>query len=377
MKLTIKSLKQVPYEIEVENDSISIKDLKIQFEKVHGFDHSSLKLVFNGVILDDAKKLSDYNMKEGNVIVMMNIKVQPKKKEEAKVEEKVPEVKPASVPVTQPTTTTTTTQQQQPKPATTTTTTAPKKEEKDYTPQVKELMDMGFPKSESEAAVKAARGDLSLAVEFLTNGIPEHLLSQGESGNVNAEANPSTPNAVLKNISSIVKVLCYNNPSQLQNILFTLQQSSPELIELIKENEDEFKTMIQQPITEEDIRAFNEFNRQAGLGGAGAEGELGGAGASAGAEGEVFQQGGRNYIKLSKQDYDAVNKLKELGFSETDALQAYFACDKNEEMAANLLWENKLREQEQEQEFYIDCKFINVLKDFYNRFSNRWRTIWK
>jgi len=357
MKLTIKSLKQVPYEIEVENDSLSVKDLKIQFEKVHGIDHSSLKLVFNGVILDDSKKLSDYNMKEGNVIVMMSIKVQPKKKEEAKVEEKVPEVSPVTVPVTQPTTTTSTIQQ--PKPDTTgstTTTTAPKKQEKDYTSQVKELMDMGFPKSESEAAVKAARGDLSLSVEFLTNGIPEHLLSQGEGGNANAEVNPSASNAVLKNISSIVKVLCYNNPSQLQNILLTLQQSSPELIELIKENEEEFKALIQQPITEEDIRAFNEFNRQAGLGGAGAESEL--AGAGAGPEGEGFQQGGRNYIKLSKQDYEAVNKLKELGFSETDAVQAYFACDKNEEMAANLLWENKLREQEQEQDFYIDCKIV-------------------
>ena len=375
MKLTIKSLKQVPYEIEVENDSLSVKDLKIQFEKLHGFDHSSLKLVFNGVILDDSKKLSDYNMKEGNVIVMMNIKVQPKKKEESKVEEKVPEVTHVTEPVNQPTTTTSTSQQQQPKPDTTaktTTTTAPKMQEKDYTPQVKELMDMGFPKSESEAAVKAARGDLSLSVEFLTNGIPEHLLSQGE-GNVNAEVNPSATNAVLKNISSIVKVLCYNNPSQLQNILLTLQQSSPELIELIKENEDEFKTLIQKPITEEDIRAFNEFNRQAGLGGAGAESEV--AGAGAGPEGEVFQQGGRNYIKLSKQDYEAVNKLKELGFSENDAVQAYFACDKNEEMAANLLWENKLRDQEQEQDFYIDCKIINGYIFIY-RFSNRWRTIW-
>jgi UV excision repair protein RAD23 len=342
MKFTIKSLKQVPYEVEVESDSVTVKDLKIQFEKAHGFDHSSLKFVFNGVILDDTKKLSEYNMKEGNVIVMMNIKVQPKKKEEAKVEEKIPENKPVTVPSTQT----------QP----VTTTTAPKKEEKDFTPQIKELTDMGFPKAESEAAVKAARGDISLAVEFLTNGIPENLMQGGD--NLKDESNPlpSTTNAVLKNISSIVKVLCYDNPSQLQNILLTLQQSSPELIELIKENEDEFKTLIQQPITEEDLRAFNQFNRQS-QGGLSGESELGGN--SNIGEGELVQgQGGRNYIKLSKQDYDAVNKLKELGFNETDALQAYFACDKNEEMAANLLWENKLREGEQEGDFFIDCKSL-------------------
>ena len=344
MKLTIKSLKQVPYDIEVENDGITVKDLKLQFEKIHEFDSRSLKLVFNGVILDDAKKLSDYNLKEGNVIVMMNIKVQPKKKEEAKVEEKVPEVSTNTIPVIS-----------QPVSSTASSNNVPQKVEKDYSAQTKELMEMGFPKTESEAAVKAAKGDLSLAVEFLTNGIPENLMFEGENQNINSGVNSSTStNAVLKNISSIVKVLCYNNPSQLQNILLTLQQSSPELIELIKENEDEFKGLIQQPITEEDLRAFNEFNRQT-QGGLAGESELGG---NVG-EGEVYQgEGGRNYIKLSKQDYDAVTKLKELGFEENDAVQAYFACDKNEELAANLLWENKLREQDQEQEFYIDCKYI-------------------
>lgn len=357
MKLTIKSLKQVPYDIEVENDSICVKDLKMQFEKAHGFDHSSLKLVFNGVILDDSKKLSDYNMKEGNVIVMMNIKVQPKKKEEAKVEEKVPEAKPSTVSSSQPVSTTQPSSTNQ--PSTLTTTNVPKKEEKDYTPQVKELMDMGFPKAESEAAVKAARGDLSLAVEFLTNGIPENLMFQGGEGS-NVDVHPTSTNALLKNISSIVKILCHNNPSQLQNILLTLQQSSPELIELIKQNEDEFKTLIQQPITEEDIRAFNEFNRQA-QGGIAGETELGGGSAGAGEGDLVHGEDGRNYLKLSKQDYDAVNKLKELGFGEADCLQAYFACDKNEDMAANLLWENKLREQDQDEDFYIDCKIIFLL----------------
>jgi UV excision repair protein RAD23 len=357
MKLTIKSLKQVPYDIEVESDSISVKDLKIQFEKAHGFDHSSLKLVFNGVILDDTKKLSDYNMKEGNVIVMMNIKVQPKKKEEAKVEEKVPENKQTTVSSSQPSAINQPLTQTQPS-TTTKTTNIPKKQEKDYTPQVKELMDMGFPKAESEAAVKAARGDLSLAVEFLTNGIPENL-SFPEGEGTNLDVNSTSTNAVLKNISSIVKVLCYNNPSQLQNILLTLQQSSPELIELIKQNENEFKTLIQQPITEEDIRAFNEFNRQA-QGGLGGEGELPGFGSEVGEGGVNEGQSGGNYIKLSKHDYDAVNKLKELGFNEADALQAYFACDKNEEMAANLLWENKLREQGEDQDFYIDCNLIYI-----------------
>ncbi len=327
MKLTIKSLKQVPYEVEIESDTVTVKELKHEVEKLHGFDHTTLKLVFNGVVLNDEKKLSECNIKEGNVIVMMNAKAKPHnvQKEEAKVEEKLPS--------TNQTTNNLNTNVSQP-----TTTTAP---QKDYSNEVKTLMDFGFPKAECEAAIKAARGNVNVATEFLLNGIPEGMPSEDSPSTGNVD--PNSPTAVLKNIASVVKILCYNNPSQLQNILVGLQQSSPELMELIRENEEEFKALIQQPITDDDMKAFQDFNRQA-------RGE--GALERQGSEGEGQGQG-RNVIKLTKQDYDAVGRLKELGFSEMDAVQAFFACDKNEDVAANFLWENKLKDQEQE--MYIDC----------------------
>lgn len=350
MKLTIKSLKQVPYDVEVETDQVTVKELKQEVEKRHGFDHSTLKLVFNGVVLDDAKKLVECNLKEGNVVVMMNAKAKPVnvQKEEAKKEESIPQ------------TTTTTTTTSIPSSSTTSTVNRPQAQPKDYTTEVASLMEMGFPKAESEAAIKAARGNLNVAIEFLYNGIPENLPPE----NVPLEGgDPNAPQAVIKNISSIVKVLCYNNPSQLQNILVSLQQSSPEIMELIRENEDEFKNLIQQPITDEDVRAFQEFNRQA-RGESGLGGQAGGLGQISGQrQGGQGGAGGREVIRLSKQDYDAVGRLKELGFSEMDAVQAYFACDKNEDAAANFLWESKLRDQDQE--IYIDCKhqilLINIL----------------
>lgn len=36
----------------------------------------------------------------------------------------------------------------------------------------------------------------------------------------------------------------------------------------------------------------------------------------------------------------AVTRLTELGFDQSDAAQAYLACDKDEAMAANLLMDN-------------------------------------
>jgi UV excision repair protein RAD23 len=363
MKLTIKSLKQVPYEVEVENESNSIKDLKLVIEKVHGFDSATLKLVFNGQVLDDSKKLSDCNIKEGNVIVMMSAKAKPVnvQKEEAKTEEKVP-VQTGQVQPQQNISTNISSGNQQSQ-VQTTTTSRPQAQPKDYSNEVKTLMEFGFPKTECEAAIKAARGNINVATEFLISGIPENLPMEEEGlglGGNSSEVDANSPAGLLRNIASVVKVLCHNNPTQLQNILMTLQQNSPELMELIRENEEEFKNLIQQPVTEDDLRAFQDFNRQA------RGGESSMSGNSQGQSGQMGSgSGNRNTIRLSKEDYDAVGRLKELGFSEMDAVQAFFACDKNEDMAANFLMENRMAEQDNQ--VYIDCKKISV-NNFFIKF---------
>lgn len=42
---------------------------------------------------------------------------------------------------------------------------------------------------------------------------------------------------------------------------------------------------------------------------------------------------------ISAADEQAINRLRQLGFSKLESAQAYFACDKNEELAANLLFD--------------------------------------
>ena len=79
MHLLLKNLKQQEFHIEIESDKKTVKDLKLEIEKVHNFDSSCIKLLHSGVVLEDPKTLEEYKIKEGNVIIMMILK--PKKTE--------------------------------------------------------------------------------------------------------------------------------------------------------------------------------------------------------------------------------------------------------------------------------------------------------
>ena len=297
MHLLLKNLKQQEYQIEIESDQKTVKDLKLEIEKVHNFDSSCIKLLHSGVVLEDAKTLEEYKIKEGNVIIMMLLKP---KKVEAKPEPNQKEEL----------------QQQEP----------PKNEENkpqpQYTEQINALVDMGYEKEKVERAIKAANGSIDLAVEYLNEDqIPNQI--EPNTGNANSNipssSNSNLPEELKKN-ASIIKCLCMNNPEKLPSILTNLKEHSPQLFELIKQHEEDFKNLLVSPLSEEDIRNFQSIQQ------------------------ELRRPPGQT-IRLTKEESDAVKRLQELGFSQADAVQAYFACDKNEEMAANFLFEQKMRDE--------------------------------
>ena len=321
MKLILKNLKQVQYNVELESDKKTIQDLKNEIEKIHGFDAAQLKLLHNGRILDNAKTLEEYQIKDENVIIMMNTKpkqkeqppsTEPPKPEPEKKEGEEKKEEPPKQPQAQPQSSNT-----------------------EYATQINSLVEMGYEKDKVEKAINAAKGNLDLALEFLGSGnIPDSApqtqpqpqnQSQPSQGNRNLSLE-------LRRNASIIKIVCKDNPDKIYSILNNLKQRNPALLEKIKEHEQDFKNLLVSPISQEDIDNFKALEQNL-------QGLLG----------EGGRRPGQVEIRLTPEEAEAVKRLKELGdFSQAEVIQAFFACDKNEELTANYLFEQKMRDDEED-----------------------------
>uniref|UniRef100_A0A3B5A1D3 UV excision repair protein RAD23 n=1 Tax=Stegastes partitus TaxID=144197 RepID=A0A3B5A1D3_9TELE len=206
-----------------------------------------------------------------------------------------------------------------------------------YENLVSEIMSIGYEREQVVAALRASYNNPDRAVEYLLMGIPVEASepSQQEPIRPSALPNPSTPAtqqpqqppAASNSKSSVssggnpleflrnqpqfqqMRQIIQQNPALLPALLQQLGRDNPQLLQQITQHQERFVQMLNEP-------------RSGDAGGEGAE-----------AQGSPHT----NYIQVTPQEKEAIERLKALGFPEGLVIQAYFACEKNENLAANFL----------------------------------------
>ncbi|CAF1198772.1 unnamed protein product [Rotaria sordida] len=189
------------------------------------------------------------------------------------------------------------------------------------------LLAMGFDREQSEKALRASAYTPELAIEFITSGnIPETNDEPDLPPAPTPEVPPVQPNPAAAfhpgagmNLQQIGQML-EQNPQQLQVIKNALRAEHPEMARMI----------------DDDPQGFINLLRQAGEGGGSQSPLLGhGAGAGTGTTGGAGQSSIK--VELSFPEQQIINRIQDMGFDRNRVMEAFLACDRNEEMAVNYL----------------------------------------
>lgn len=208
---------------------------------------------------------------------------------------------------------------------------------------VNSICEMGFPREEVIRALKASFNNPDRAVEYLTNGIPDGAGADADEEGIAATAGAGTTVEVPADLSDNplagllaspqfmqFRLVVQQNPRLLGPLLEQIAQSTPDLFELIKENQEAFMQIMQSPLSESEIQ-LAQSQAFGGEDGDDEEGE--------GEEGEGSVDP-TNVIQVTEEEQAAIERLMALGFDRPRVIEAYFACDKNETIAANFLFEH-------------------------------------
>jgi len=374
MLITFKTLQLQSFKIEVNEDDLirAVKE-KIEEEKGKDFPADGQKLIYAGKILDDKLAIKDYNIEPTkNFVVVMVTKPKPQtapvtpktensepaastatesvpKPEQPRTEEKTEVEKEKSIEsttTTTPTTTTSSSSISSTEMASATSTASSSDQNTissaesalvvgaQYEQMVLEMMSMGFERDKVVRALRASFNNPDRAVEYLmTDAIPD-LPDETQETPADSSAQQEDSSMVSEAESAgdalsflqqqpqftALRRAVQSNPSVLPQLLQELGQANPQLLQLISQNQERFISMLNEPITEE------QSQQEASEGNAPAEGD-----------GQGQAGSGVNYIRVTPHEKEAIERLKALGFPEHLVIQAYFACEKNENLAANFL----------------------------------------
>ncbi|CAI6372987.1 unnamed protein product [Macrosiphum euphorbiae] len=324
MLITFKNLQQHTFKLEIDSDQ-TVRQLKekLQAEKGSEYLAENQKLIYAGKILSDDTKISDCNIDPKKFVVVMVSKAAgavSATKSTASVSTPMIPADNSPIPIVQPRVVV-----EPLPPPVETPASEPESASNDETERtIQNIMDMGYERPQVEEALRASFNNPDRAVEYLLTGIPQELLTDPtispnrnvlseDSGDLSGSSQvPATdPLAFLRNQPTFqqVRTVVQQNPELINSVLQQIGQTNPALLQIISNNQEAF------------VRMLNEPN----------EGAAAAPVASSRGPADGFE------VPVSTQDKEAIDRLKALGFPEHQVVQAYFACEKNENMAANLL----------------------------------------
>lgn len=377
MKLTIKTLDQKTFYVDFD-ESKTVWDLKAHLHKLPevGVQPELQQLIYAGRVLDNENVLKTYSIDERKFLVVMAKKAagptatpaakapepeaaknsntseqsavstaasaasasQPKTEEKVTKEKEAPAATAAAETTSTGGNTTATTAAT----ATPATESTPAQQSAagfldilDISPtaaanesMVREIMSMGYPESDVRRALLASFNNPDRAIEYLIEGIPDIPDMMGTTPPAVPTANPpaAAPGGGTNPLNFLredprfnqMRRVIHQRPELLSSVLARIGETNPALLSIIREHQDEFVAML---------------NEEVGSGGDTSSESGGGGGGRVGSEPreDVVE------IVLTEDERQAVDRLVALGFPREIVLQAYMACEKNEEQTADFL----------------------------------------
>ncbi|KAL1946004.1 hypothetical protein VTO73DRAFT_2006 [Trametes versicolor] len=366
MKITVKTLQQKVFQIEAEGTD-TVADLKQKIQETQGHGVDSQKLIYSGKVLPDSKSIESCEIKEKDFLVLMVSKPKPTAAT-AGASSSTPAASTAppaaaapaaesSIPA--PVAPSTAAPQPPNAPILTPAQAAPVAPSlgdgfltgEALQGTVQNMIEMGFEREQVMRALRASFNNPERAVEYLFNGIPAHLdqpaapaaapatqpaqpaqaqnlfqLAQqqqqqqqpaggqglGALGGLGGAAGGPGGTAALAALANHPQIqhlreIMAQNPALIQPVIQEIAAQNPQLAQLFAQNPEALAQIL---------------------------------GGDLGDEEEGGIPPGAQVIQVTEEERAAIERLEALGFPRQAVIEAYFACDKNEELAANYLFDS-------------------------------------
>ncbi|KAL3617686.1 hypothetical protein CASFOL_038007 [Castilleja foliolosa] len=326
MKLNVKTLKGSHFQISVHpNDTIMA--VKKSIEGVQGKDNYPCVqqlLIHNGKVLKDESTLAENSVTEDGFLVVMLSKGKNSSSSVSTSSQPTSAHSPTPTPEARPLV---------PESKSTGSASVARQTNDPAEQIIQQLMDMGggsWDKETVTRALRAAHNNPELAVDYLYSGIPESAniavpLAEPAVSSVGTAGLPAPgtiSDAIGAGIGSLgflrnnpqfqtLRTLVHSNPEILQPMLQELGKSNPSLLSLIQENHQEFLQLINEPVDESQEDLFDQA-----------------------------EQDMPHAVAVTPAEQEAVERLEAMGFDKALVIEAFLACDRNEELAVNYLLEN-------------------------------------